>query len=208
MKIEIKDAELKNKLKDWTQDIIEISSDKLNLIDLEVEIKEARNPRDYVDLRGVGGYCPSDELVRITIDSTHRAFGEKPFKQTLVHELHHARRRQLGINTGEDTFLECLVSEGLADSFCMELTGDTPIWAKQINDEEAKNLLKMAKPLFGKKMDDQLYDCWFVSGSYDLPKWSGYSLGYWIISDYLREHNQSSAVSLVGMPASEMSLMV
>jgi len=179
---------------------------KFNLNDVSVVVKEAEHPNDLKDIGGVGGYCPSGELVELSLDVNHPVFKKlwgQLVRRSLLHELHHAARRQAGIATGESSFLECLFSEGLADHFVYDLTNLKPVWAIDLDKGTLAKLQKRAKEIFNQPMTDQLYEDWFTEGSEELniPRWAGYTLGYKLVDDYLAEHSGTSAASLVALPA-------
>ena len=184
---------------------------KLSLGDVRVVVKETKRPDDLKDIGGVGGYCPSGELVEISIDVNHPIFQKlwgQLVRRSLLHELHHAARRQAGIAIGESSFLECLFSEGLADHFVHDLTNIKPVWAIELNQKVADALLKKAKAIFDQPMTDKIYDTWFIEGSKELniPRWAGYALGFKLVDDYLTQHPDTSSISLVTKPASELNI--
>lgn len=184
---------------------------KLNLSDVLVVVKEAEHPNDLKDIGGVGGYCPSGELVELSLDVNHPIFKKlwgQLVRRSLLHELHHAARRQAGIATGESSFLECLFSEGLADHFVCDITGTKPVWVIDLDKEVTAELLERAKEIFDQPVTDKLYDDWFTEGSEELniPHWAGYALGYGLVNDYFGQHPDSSAASLVSFPASTLMI--
>ncbi len=177
---------------------------KFNLNDVSVVVKEAEHPNDLKDIGGVGGYCPSGGLVELSLDVNNPAFQKlwgQLIRRSLLHELHHAARRQAGIATGESSFAECLFSEGLADHFVYDLTNLKPVWVIDLDKQVADTLLGKAKKIFSQPMTDKLYDDWFIKGSQKLniPQWAGYALGYKLVEDYLAQHPSASTASLVSM---------
>jgi len=180
--------------------------DKLSLNNLQVVVKEANHPDDLKDIGGVGGYCPGEKLIELSVDVNHPMFQKlwgQLVRRSLLHELHHAARRQAGIATGEGSFLECLFSEGLADRFVYDLTNIKPVWVIDLEPEIMAELSEKAKEIFNQPVTDKLYDDWFIEGSKELniPRWAGYALGYKLVNDYLSQHSDSSAASLVSVSA-------
>jgi len=180
--------------------------DKLSLDNLQVVVKEANHQDDLKDIGGVGGYCPSEKLIELSVDVNHPMFQKlwgQLVRRSLLHELHHAARRQAVIATGESSFLECLFSEGLADHFVYDLTNIKPVWVIDLEPEIMAELLEKAKEIFNQPVTDKFYDDWFIEGSKELniPRWAGYALGYKLVNDYLSQHPDSSAASLVSVSA-------
>jgi len=93
-----------------------------------------------------------------------------------------------------------MVSEGLADHFGIGLTGSPlPPSCTAFPASETAVYLAEARPA----LDDPGYDhsAWFFGVGTDLPRWTGYTLGYRMVGDYLAAHPGSSAVSLAAAPA-------
>src|SRR5680860_161469 len=133
---------------------------KLNVADVLIVVKETKTPEDIKDIGGVGGYCPDGNRVEISIDVDNPEFQknwEQLIRRTLVHELHHVARRQAVIAIGEGSFLECLVSEGMADYFVFEITNSKAVWVVDLAPEIADELLARAKEIFDEPMTDKLY---------------------------------------------------
>jgi hypothetical protein len=181
--------------------------DKIIIGDVLVKVKETEHPNDLNDIGGVGGYCPNGDLIELSVNINNPLFKkswDQLIRRSLLHELHHAVRRRSGIAIGESTFLECLFSEGLADHFVYEMTGQKPVWATDLEKEVGAELLARAKKIFDQPVTDELYKDWFTEGfkTLGIPRWTGYSLGYKLVGDYLSAHPDSSSASLVVVPAS------
>ena len=143
---------------------------------------------------GVGGFSPSAHLLYIHINTEFRGIEQRldpEIKSTLAHELHHCARwaaRGYG-----KTLLEALVSEGLADHFDIEANGGEPKpWSIAIGGDELARLLDKAKSEFGNDSYD--HTSWFFgSEEKDIPRWTGYSLGYSLVNDYLKKNNKKAS---------------
>lgn len=149
---------------------------------------------------GVGGYTPNAHLVTISIDPVYADSGRmfvEHLSQTVAHELHHAARDR-GPGYGE-SLLEALVSEGLADHFAVTLLRiPPPPWTHALTAEQGTRLLATARSEFDLPSYDHAR--WFF-GSADLPRWTGYALGYELVSKYLEANPEQTAASLVYTPA-------
>lgn len=178
---------------------------KISLDNIDIVIREADNPKLLKDLDGIGAYCPSEHFVQLSIDTNHASFGKSPEKlieKSLIHELHHAARRQAGVKIDKSSFLECMFSEGLADYFVYEITSDLPKWTTAINSKDKKRLIERAKKIASKKLTQQDYEDWFITGSkkHKIPRWTGYALGFEIVKNFLEKNPERSASSLTTVP--------
>jgi len=169
------------------------------LPDIEVIVED--KPEATIPETGMGGFAPDANRLFIRIDpekeSLRKNF-EREFRSTLTHELHHcARWASVGYGT---TLLEAMVSEGLADHFDIEVNGGDPKpWSVSVEGEELQELREKAEPFLNSEYDEAE---WFF-GAGELPKWTGYSLGFAIVGDYI-EHAGKSASELVNVKASEL----
>ena len=87
----------------------------------------------------------------------------------------------------------------MADHFAVEVLGaDIPPWSQALAPNEIDRYLMQAT----REFDDPTFDfgVWFL-GTRDLPRWTGYSLGFHLVDVYLANHPGSSAASLVHEPA-------
>ena len=157
---------------------------------------------------GVGGYCPSAELVLISLDPADPGFvgddEESPawhrtLPSTIAHELHHAKRWS-GPGYGP-RLVDSLVSEGAATLYEIELSGITPPYARELDDPSGA--WRQARPLLG---DTDQHARWFF-GSADLPRWTGYALGTAMARAYA-SHTGASARELATIPADDVAASV
>ena len=167
----------------------------------DFDIKILTDPSQTIPEIGIGGFNPSDSEVLIYIDPN---FGELAqsiaveLGPMLAHEIHHVnRRRSVGYGT---TLLEAIISEGLADSFAIEITGiDPPLWSVAVMGDELENWLDVAENSWA----DTNYDHpkWFFGTSDEIPRWAGYSIGYKLVQDYLMDHSDKRPSTLFNEPA-------
>lgn len=193
--------------KHWIQKIVDACSERIVFKDAKIGIYLDYKSKELDDLRGARGCCLSSSLIEISVDLSSRNLDFDYIKLTIAHELYHLARRQSGIKTGEDTVLECLISEGLADRFVYETYGLPPVWVSKIDKTEATKLLKKISPILDKKINDEIYSDWFSRGSEKLKiaKWSGYDLGYALVSQILKKDKKLSSISFLDVPAKEIA---
>ena len=121
---------------------------------------------------------------------------------TLAHECHHAARWQT-VGYGE-TLFEGIISEGLADHFAQEITErkDLHLWDRALKSKQIKEWLTKAKKEFDNKKYSQ-YDWFFGSKERGIPKWTAYSLGFYLVDNYLKKHLDMKASTLYKTKAGE-----
>jgi hypothetical protein len=108
------------------------------------------------------------------------------FPRALAHEVNHAVRMLKGPGFGP-TLLPQLISEGMATAFDQAaFPGPVNPWTHAITPARECALWKEAKPQLGYT---GLYDTWmFGDKSLGIPYWTGFTIGYHIVRDYLRYH--------------------
>jgi uncharacterized protein YjaZ len=185
-----------------TNKAIELLQTKIQLSD--VDIIFSYNPVETIPHLGFGGYTPDAHTVQISVDTDNvelvRTIDDE-LVHTLLHEFHHAMRwRSVGYG---ETLGEALVTEGLADHFDVEVTGGAPQkWATEVSITEDSELLARARRLFSEPYSHE--DWFFGSEAERLPKWAGYSLGWFLVKKYLDAHPGKHASQLHATPAAEI----
>ena len=141
---------------------------------------------------GVGGRTYWCDLINMCVDEEN--YSESKLSEMIAHELCHAAR--WGKNDEYmNTLFDGIINEGIATYF--EATFAKGRKEKQFfietilarSDEENEKILNVLKD----KLDDTCYDydTIFFSGDESLPRWSGYSLGYYLVKKYLNHTNKT-----------------
>lgn len=158
------------------------------------------DPESVIPEFGIGGYSPSGDRVMIAADPDNANFAtslKNEFLTTLGHELHHCLRwRTVGYG---HTLLEALVSEGLACHFETELRpGIVPFYATALEADEIPHFFAKAIP----SLSDPNYSHseWFFGQNDEIPLHTGYTLGFELVSRYIRQQ-QRKASELYDKPA-------
>ena len=170
-----------------------------------VDVVIVDNPYESIPEIGVGGHTHHPNFVVVSIDPQFPNLKSTLFMElldTFAHELHHAARWQT-VGYGE-TLFEAIISEGLADHFAQEITEskDLHLWDKALNSKQIKKWLTEAKKEFDNKKYSQ-YDWFFGSKSRRIPKWTAYSLGFYLVGNYLKKHLEMNASMLYKTKAGE-----
>ena len=168
----------------------------------KIDVIFVNEPRAVIPELGVGGftYCP--DRIEIRLDPTHNIKSQHIYS-SLLHEFHHAVRCQkLGYNqTWGKTLGNAMFTEGLACLYEKEITGNTPIYAKQILYR--KYIQKADRSINHPK--DKNVD-WFF-GTTAIPRWFGYSYGYELAKRAARKTGKSAS-RLVAIPWDEIAEVI
>jgi len=148
----------------------------------------------------IGGFNPDPTEVRIFLypDETDvSGVLSEQLAKMLAHEYHHAvRRRSVGYGS---SLFEAAVSEGLADHFALQVRGGDPApWSVALTPFELETWRDQVIDSPGAGYD---HDNWFFGASASIPRWTGYAVGFHLVSEYLLAHPGATAASLVGEPA-------
>jgi uncharacterized protein YjaZ len=94
-----------------------------------------------------------------------------------------------------------MISEGLACHFAIQVCSiDTPAYCKALSKEQFDTWKANAEKIWFEKEFDYLE--WFVGLRKTIPANAGYTIGFAMVTDYMREHPGSTAASLYATPAS------
>ncbi len=148
---------------------------------------------------GIGGYTPNRYLIYLYIDPD-TDINEDEIFNTLCHELHHAKRYE-SEGCG-DTLLDSMIFEGLAIAFEEEVSSEKAFMPSQLlSRSDTKSLLKKVKAHFNDEDFDHFR--WFIFDSTgELPRWTGYEVGYYLVRHYLLDKNKKASELVLEAPSS------
>lgn len=160
-------------------------------IDWDIDILVTNRIPMIIPENGAGGFTFSADFIRIIIDDEKAT--ENLISENVVHELCHAARWGKNDEWIKSLF-DGLLFEGLACVFEDEFANNNPektLFIKTIlerSDEENEKILAVVR----EKLDsnEYNYDEIFFNGNDKLPRWSGYSLGYYLVKKYLEKTNK------------------
>ena len=158
-----------------------------------------------IEQYGIGGHTMMPNEIMISLNPSNpriQTSFSKIFEQTIVHEMHHAARLQaLGFDYASR--LEISIREGLAEHFEIELTDKKPeIWDRALTKEQLGKFSEIAKT--NKSVDDyHVYDWLFGKKELDIPEWTGYSVGFYLVEEYLKKHPREKPSSIYNKKAEE-----
>ena len=160
-----------------------------------------------IGARTISGFTDNHQMetVEIYYDPNNSNFRLELILRTLVHELHHVCRVRMP--NFQLTLLECMVNEGLADHFMLEVLNCeiTPFSSALTDDQIQQNIIRV-KPFtrikfesWTQEFNDKYFVPWMFgrTGDDPVPHWTGYSIGWRIVENYIRAHPEARASSLV-----------
>ncbi len=130
---------------------------------------------------GVNGFSTWNNTLLIFIN--FRDNWEASLKEAIVHELAHAlspfyKGGDFSVGSG-------LVLDGLAEHFkYFVLSVKRSPWTQAISEKKAWEIFKELKNILEVKDFDKYNEVFYGTGRY--PMWAGYTIGYYLIEDYLK----------------------
>jgi uncharacterized protein YjaZ len=168
----------------------------------QVLIRVVSEPNLVVPEIGMGGFNPSRDEVIIAINEKHRNLADaidQGLVPVLAHELHHAKRRR-SVGYG-NSLLEAAVTEGLADHFAIEVTGIDPFpWSTALTAPDLEEWTNTASNTWNNPF--YFHNRWFLGSDPSIPRWTGYAIGFDLVSNYLDANRDHRPSSLHDEPAS------
>ena len=158
---------------------------------------------------GVGGVSgPFGVRVLVDPDSLDLDAGLEQLPSLVAHEVHHVWRFNSGVSPHQG-LLGVVVSEGLADHFAAEThPGIEPAaWTRALPPEEIddwyERMVSAHEELLGELSSTAptgpdparpVIEAWLF-GDEEIPRWTGYTLGYELVGDYLDRNDTTAAAS-------------
>lgn len=160
------------------------------LIEIDrVDVICVNDPYQAIPETGMSGYTPNRNLIYLHIDASRHLDGDEVF-YTLCHELMHAKRYE-GPSYGE-TLFDSIIFEGLGVAIEAQVSdGKGSFLSNFINEKDNSALLKDIEAHFDDKEFNRFH--WFIEESDDLPRWTGYRVGYHIVSEYLKKTKKKAS---------------
>lgn len=160
-------------------------------IDWDIDVLVTNRIPMIIPENGAGGYTFTADFFRIIINDKKAT--DNLISENVVHELCHAARWGRNDEWIKSLF-DCLIFEGLACALEAEFVKDKTeksLFIKTIldcTDDENKKILALLQD----KLDsnEYNYDEFFFNGNINLPRWAGYSLGYYLVKKYLEKTNK------------------
>lgn len=146
---------------------------------------------------GVMGWSTYSCVFQIYLDI--KSWTKESLSHTVAHELshtiffyHHYKKFMSGID-----LLDTIVAEGIAEVFREQVIGGNPAkWSISLNREE---VFKILKSINEKKLHsrDQGLIKEIIFGSKTYKEWTGYSLGYWLVKEFVKMNPDLSWIEII-----------
>ena len=158
-------------------------------IDWDIDVLVTNRLHDIIIPEdGVGGLTITADFIEFAINQEKAT--ENLISEMLVHELCHAARWGKN-NELISSLLDGIISEGIATYFEAEFIknrNERTVFIQTIlglSDEENEKILDQLRD----RLDSNEYDynAIFFTGNNKLPRWSGYSLGFYLVKKYLEK---------------------
>ncbi|MBR0372506.1 hypothetical protein IJH72_00990 [Candidatus Saccharibacteria bacterium] len=140
---------------------------------------------------GVGGRTRTSDFIEFAINE--EKVTENIISEMIAHELCHAARWGKNDEWANSLF-DGIINEGIAtylEAEFVENREEKTVFIRTIlertDDENVKIFEKLLDQLDSNYYD---YDTIFFNGNDELPRWSGYSLGYYLVKQYLEKTNK------------------
>ncbi|MGB7998736.1 MAG: DUF2268 domain-containing putative Zn-dependent protease [Anaerobacillus sp.] len=125
-------------------------------------------------------------------------------RSVIAHEFHHHMRIQrLKMKEENETLLDRLILEGLAEHFVMCELGEEYLgpYKDALNETEAKYYWnnRFKQHMFVKGIAAEPF--MFGSNEKALPFWGGYAIGFFLVKQYITKHPELTIQQLTGLPS-------
>lgn len=153
---------------------------------------------------GVGGFCPRKDIIFLFLNLNGKNW-EKSLKDTLIHEFAHSvSEYYLG---GENFNLgEGLIFDGLSENFRKMNFGGSDILIDAVSKEDSMSYFKEFKGKLGSTDFNFYMEVFYGVGKY--PPWLGYSLGYYLIKEYLENLGKLDWNSLLRLNPKQIAPLI
>jgi hypothetical protein len=158
-----------------------------------ITVSYASSSSQVIPQTGTDGFTdPGTGAITLVFGQTPQA-SLSPIMQlwlprTFSHEIDHSVRILAGPGFGA-SLLEEIITEGISSAFDMAAFPGTPNpWDRAITRSQECALWKQAQPLLG---SPGLYDQWMFGGG-GIPHWTGFTIGYDIVTGYHQRHPDAS----------------
>jgi len=119
-------------------------------------------------------------------------YSKKSIENTVAHELNHTIYYYHHYDDFNNyTLLDEILLEGLAENFREQyFNPEVSKWAGALNKDEAFEILKELKDILESR--DQKVIKEFLFGNDKYQRWTGYSVGYWLVKEFINRNKNLS----------------
>lgn len=174
-----------NKISKLTKEALEKISEVLDKREIHLYLFPTLSKFTIEKMKGSSGRWIWKNVIYIDVFPGEN--WEEYFKGTLIHETAHTLSDYY---SNEISIGEGIIFEGLAEHFQEKFIGVKNSWTKAFPKKKIQEIFKEIKANLDKKDHDLYNDLFFGTGKY--PLWTGYTIGYFLIEEYLKKHKKFS----------------
>lgn len=138
---------------------------------------------DNRQFKGTYGFSPYKTVIHLSL-SVHQEVNFSSLTETITHEINHTIFYDR-YKTFVTTIHDYLLMEGLAENFREDVVGGDPApWSTALNKNEASDVLGELETKELLHTEDRKIHNDLFYGSDKYKRWSGYSIGYWIVKNF------------------------
>lgn len=150
---------------------------------------------------GIGAFVPWQHTILLTLHPESKRW-RKTLPNTLTHEFNHSVRFHYFPLSPNNTLLDILISEGLADNFTYQITKKLNPWVITLSFRECKKIFSKIKKLLNSKSKKVYRSLFFEDKKY--PLWAGYAVGYQIIRSFLKNNKNLKWEEVIKLRSKEI----
>ena len=174
-----------NKISKLTKEALEKISEVLDKREIHLYLFPTLSKFTIEKMKGSSGRWIWKNVIYIDVFPGEN--WEEYFKGTLIHETAHTLSDYY---SNEISIGEGIIFEGLAEHFQEKFIGVKNSWTKAFPKKKIQEIFKEIKANLNKKDHDLYNNLFFGTGKY--PLWTGYTIGYFLIEEYLKKHKKFS----------------
>lgn len=152
---------------------------------------------------GSYGFTPYSCVFHLLIHLNE--YSAKSIGDTVAHELNHTvyyYRHYDDLNNY--TLIDEMIMEGLAENFREQVLGGSSLpWAIALGRQDALNILNETKEETLYTRDQDTIKS-VLLGNDAYQKWTGYSVGYWLVKEFMKNNSDVSWNALMKMPSQKI----
>lgn len=139
------------------------------------------------DMGGISAFAMYHSVIHLYVDL--EKYSTKSLEETMAHELNHLKYYENFESIFDLTIQDQIILEGLAECFRDDIIGGKSApWSKNLNKKELeKAIINLQQHL--SKVDWPLHNEIF-NGSKKWKRWTGYSVGYYLVKKYLKSQKK------------------
>lgn len=212
--------DLENKIETLEKQLQEMHSlayerfikDELTLLQLEFPVSKALefelfilDDKDHFVTEKLGGVSAyTDWNGRLFFAVLPDAQVRSILKSVITHEYHHHWRiHALAITEQNQTLLDRLILEGLAEYFVKIRLGDSSLgpYKDALTEKQARVLWKTTYHSNRNEVGEKTDVYMFGSKEKQIPFWAGYAIGYYLVKWYLEKNEGSTIEDMTLLPS-------